>query len=228
MITYSNTKPWITVHFNPYKLNRCVPAAGHTNYHFSSKQISQEMHTRDIFSILYYYFIISQFSLTEAFNRSRQDLFRSYIYPLNNFHLHVYFLHLAASSNSSARATASTKQIQIMLSSRRQILSFHCSCAVKSIYRARCSCYGCYNTTTDHLRGVDGVPAHRRTSKSKPFQDWFLHFTLHVPWWQRPGDVQSAQYEELYWIKQCSFVYFRTEHLFSCVYRLCNYQTWGN
>lgn len=59
MITYGNTKPWITAHFNLYKLNRCTPAAEHTNDD-SSKQISQKMHSRDIFSI-FYYFIISQF-----------------------------------------------------------------------------------------------------------------------------------------------------------------------
>lgn len=61
MITYSNTKPWITVHFKIYKLNRCTPTAKHINCNFSSKQISQKMHTRDISSMLYS-FIISQFS----------------------------------------------------------------------------------------------------------------------------------------------------------------------
>lgn len=100
MITYSNTKPWITVHFNLYKLNRCTPAAEHTNYHFSSKQTSQKMHTRDIFSILYS-FIISQFSTARP-EQSPPGLIPLLRLPLKHPSFTCILLHLAASSNFSA------------------------------------------------------------------------------------------------------------------------------
>lgn len=151
MITYSNTKPWITVHFNLYKHNRCTPAAEQTNYHFSSKQISQKMHTRDNFSIMHY-FIISQFSTVWP-QQSPPGLLRFYIYPLNTIHLHVYLciLLLAVISQPSYSFDKANYAFH------DQILSFLCSSAVKTGYiqnRCKRSCLrydGCYNTTTDHL-----------------------------------------------------------------------------
>lgn len=74
-----------------------MPAAEHTN-DFSSKQISQKMHTRDMFSILYY-FIISQFCTARGLNSACQDLSR---FPLKHHSFTCMLLYLAASSNFSA------------------------------------------------------------------------------------------------------------------------------
>lgn len=58
--------------------------------------------------------IITQFSTSRP-NRARQDLLCFYIYPFNNTHLHVYFLHFAASSNLSAKLRLQQKQIMLFI-----------------------------------------------------------------------------------------------------------------
>lgn len=86
VITYSSTKPWITVHFNLYKLKRCTPAAEHANDPFLLKTNKPD-DAGDTFGILYY-FIISQFSMARP-RPSPPGLILLPRSPLKH-HLHVY------------------------------------------------------------------------------------------------------------------------------------------
>lgn len=210
-----------------------MPAAEHTNYHFSSKQISQKMHTRDIFSILYC-FIISQFSTSRP-NGARQDLLCFYIYPFNNTHLHVYFLHFAASSNLSAKLQLQRKQIMLSI-----IRYYHFTVALMwklAIYRTNAR-GGCYNTTIDHIQDIDKVPAHCSHYYILIFSGLIVricnilglfHYDKASVYW--PYDMWNQHITDTRndsGLNVHPSIYLRTTHLFSHFYRLCNYQTWGN
>lgn len=171
MITYGSTKPWITVYFNLYKLEWCMPAEKHTNNYSTSKQISQELLARHIFRI-WYYCIISQFFLGEALTEPARTHLASALTPLTTFICILYiFVHLAASTHlppfrcNHFYCSGAVKTHSLLGRCRRNLLWHNC----------------CYNTTLKQLweaKKKKGSLHHYPLIRSKALLEKFIFISL--------------------------------------------------
>lgn len=128
------------------------------------------MHTRDTFSILYY-FIITQFSKARP-SQSPPGLILILHLPLKHHSFTCILLRIAASSNFSAWL----KLPQNKLCSPLSDTAFYCSSVVKTGYlqnRRKRSCDTIAVTTQPWIiyKGIDRVPAHAPISKFQYFPD---------------------------------------------------------